>query len=148
MVYQDFVDEQHAIYFCRFSLPLPDAGPEEDYDAHMQNLGRAVQAAVHHPDHLACVIVHDAGYPPPHAGIRAKLVEFTTQPHFNPIVAFVTPNIAIRGVLTALRWLRQPTHKEKVFANVKSAFDWLVACRTVSMPAGSKQSLLELAGLS
>lgn len=145
--YRDFADEAHAVYFCRFCMPIP-AGPDgadDDYRVHMENLGAAVQTAVKHPDRLATVILLDSGYPPPHAVLRAQLVKFTTQPNFDPIVAFVTSNMAIRGVLTALRWFRKPTHEEKVFARAEDAFEWLLQRRNEPMGDNVRKRLAEVA---
>lgn len=146
MVYRDISDPEHAVYLCRFSLASGDGfNPDADYHLHMKNLGRAVQEAIDHADRLAAVIVHDRGYPPPHATLRSELAEWSAQAHFDPICAFVTPNIVVRGVLTALNWIRQPTHEEKVFAQPGDALAWLQERR--KRPLGQVEArLLTLVG--
>ncbi|HEX7625320.1 MAG TPA: hypothetical protein VF400_17205 [Anaeromyxobacteraceae bacterium] len=59
----------------------------------------------------------------------------TAEPRFRAICcAIITSNPLIRGVLTALNWLRKREYSEAIFGDPEVAIAWLQAERGVSLP--------------
>lgn len=123
-MYDDVLDEAEAVYVCRFRAGR-GSNVDSDYGAHIAGLSSAVQRTESHPDRLLVVIIQDPGYPAPNAGWRKKIAQMTGADNFKPIVAFVTANPVIRGVLTAIAWISKPKYEQKIHARLSEALDWL-----------------------
>ena len=84
------------------------AGGDEqaDFGIHLEKLEQALTAAAARGQKLALVILFDSGHAVPNAVWRRAVADFQKRPIFNPDVVLVSGNPLLRGVLTALDWLR------------------------------------------
>lgn len=123
-MYVDAFDALEAVYVCRFR-PGAETDTDTDYGAHVANLSAAVERTESHAQRLLVVIIQDPGYPAPDAQWRKTIAKMTSADNFAPIVAFVTANPLIRGVLTAIAWLSKPKYEQTVLSAVPDAVDWL-----------------------
>ena len=74
---------------------------------------------------LAIMVVMETGHALPNAFWRSRAAEVTGRDEFNGYLAIVTQIRLIRGVLTALDWLRTKSYQDKVFTSAKEAKAWL-----------------------
>jgi hypothetical protein len=74
---------------------------------------------------LAIMVVMESGHALPNAFWRSRAAEVTGRDDFDGYLAIVTQNKLIRGVLTALDWLRDKSYQDKVFPSVEEAKAWL-----------------------
>ena len=78
---------------------------------------------------------------PPSALERKQLAAAIASPGYDPYLAIVSSGVVVRGVLTALRWMRgQSTYEESTHPNVDSALTWLEEKR--GRPLAGMRSML------
>jgi len=130
-MYQDEFSKADLYYVCRFT---PGGDADEDYRRHIDGMRAAIKAAAARPEQLTIVIVQDPGYPAPNAHWRQIVAEMTSHPQFKATTAIVTSNALIRGVITALSWLRPRHYKEELWADAAAALAWLEKERGRALP--------------
>jgi len=96
-------DRMTGSYVARFA---PGGDQQSDFDDHLVHLGKALVNAKDAGRTLALIILFDSGHEIPSATRRARIAEFQSQPVFTPHVVVVSGNPLLRGVITALDWLR------------------------------------------
>jgi hypothetical protein len=121
-MYRDETSPTGDFYVCRFT---PGGSPEADYGRHVDAMSEMVRRSRGKPKPGAVIIIQDPGYPAPDAKVRERVVEMSDAPGFNLITAIVTTNTLIRGVITALNWVRKKRGEEQVFASGDHALRWL-----------------------
>lgn len=132
-MYVDALDALEAVYVCRFRSGA-ESDTDADYAAHVAGLSDAVKRTELRSERLLVVIIQDAGYPAPNAQWRKRIAEMTSADNFTPIVAFVTANPLIRGVLTAIAWLSKPRYEQNMLSTVPAALDWVERKRGRAVP--------------
>ena len=131
-MYQDFFDGSEWTYACRFSA---GGDSDEDYAQHLRAMREVAGRAEESKKRLAIVICQERGFPAPNSSWRKKVAEMTALPSFWPICcAIVSSNPLIRGVVTALNWLRKREYSEAIFGDVEAALDWLEEVREHPLP--------------
>jgi hypothetical protein len=88
-------------------------------------------------------LVVDRENPVPNAGWRRKIALASASYRNNPIVAMVTASPIIRGVATALNWIRPPTYEISTFADFAAAVKWAERHRGEPLPSSAR--MLDLA---
>jgi hypothetical protein len=132
-MYQDCFDDAEWTYACRFSV---EGDSDADYAQHLQMMKEVAGRAEAAKKRLAIVICQEPGVPAPNSSWRKKVAEMTAAPSFRPIYcAIITCNPLIRGVVTALNWLRRRDYSEAIFADIEAGLAWLQASRGESLPA-------------
>jgi hypothetical protein len=121
-MYKAEFDRSELFYVCRFS---PGGDSEEDFRRHFEGERAAGEAARATPDRLVVIIVMDPGAPLPNAAQRQAVAEITSAPWYRPTTAAVSKNTLLRGIMTAVGWLRPRKNKESIFPDVKSAIEWI-----------------------
>ncbi len=121
-MYRDELDATHLFYVCRFT---PGGDVDEDYRRHLEGMRSAIAAASETPAELTIMIVQDPGYPLPGPNVRKAVAEMTSPVSFKAITAVVTKNALMRGVHTAMNWLRPKHYAEEVWPDASTAIAWL-----------------------
>jgi len=131
-MYQDRFDDREWTYACRFTL---GGDSDEDYLQHLRMMREVAGRAEAANTRLAIVIYQERGFPAPNSSWRKKVAEMTATPPFRPILcAIISRNPLIRGVITALNWLRKREYSEAVFGDAEPALAWLEAARADALP--------------
>jgi hypothetical protein len=69
----------------------------------------------------------------PDASHRGELARLTEAPGYDPYVAFVMPNLAVRSVLTMMGWVQKaPKYEMSFVASTDEALIWLQTRRNDS----------------
>jgi len=132
-MYEDAFDESEWSYACHF---LPGGDADEDYARHLEKEADMAVRARLARETLAILIVQDRGVPAPNAVWRTRIASVTAAPEFRTIrCAIVTRNALIRGVVTALNWIRKREYQEAIFAELGMAVDWLEKTCERPLPA-------------
>ena len=75
----------------------------------------------------------------PDARQRSEISKILDSPHYDAYVALVSSSALVRGVLTALRWVRsKPYYEESTHADFDSAVAWLERKRGGPLPVMKK----------
>jgi D-ribose pyranose/furanose isomerase RbsD len=132
-MYEDCLHEQEWSYGARF---CPGGDANADYAHHLQFEAEAAAKASRVHQKLAIMIIQEPGVPAPDAMWRSKIAAMTATPEFRTICcAIVTRNALIRGVVTALNWIRKRDYQEAIFAESNSALTWLEKACGRPLPA-------------
>jgi len=73
----------------------------------------------------AGILVADPGNPPPDARWRRRIAEASRDIEPNAIFAVVSGSAFVRGVVTAINWIRPPTYHVSTFARFDDAAAWV-----------------------
>ncbi|MCP4503547.1 MAG: hypothetical protein GY822_26750 [Deltaproteobacteria bacterium] len=120
-------------YVCRLSR---GGNADDDFAKHIEELRIAVHEAQQQDIRLASVVMLPFGHPIPSAKWRAAVSKFMTEEGFDPDMAVITRNPAIRGVLTAISWTTSSHAVQfKIFPNEEAGLLWLEDHRGQSLPA-------------
>ena len=130
MYYSDFNDAR-ALLICRIAR----GGDEpNDFGPHIERLLSAAQAVQGREVRLALLIIIDPGHPLPGSVWRRKVAEATGNPAFRPYFAVLTDNPHVKGMLTALSWLRPQRFEAHVTSEESRAMAWLESKRGEPLP--------------
>lgn len=111
-------DETRAIVWFLTGKTIED----RDYQAYVDHIGR-IDAAWAGRDGAAVLIV-DSGVPPPSSAWRRRIADASARLESRPVFALVTSSPLIRGVVTAINWIRPPSYPHAVVATPEEAFAW------------------------
>ncbi len=75
-------------------------------------------------DSAVAVMVVDKDNPRPDAVWRKRMADASTDIKCKPVFALVSQSPIIRGVLTAINWLRPPPFETAAFASLEEATQW------------------------
>ena len=132
-VYNDNVNENEWSFACHFTR---GGNSDADYSTHLQHEQEVAIRARSARTKLAILIVQDSGVSAPNAMWRRKIAAVTNAPEFKGVCcAIVTNNTLIRGVLTALNWMRMRDYQEALFESTSVAIPWLEMSCGRSLPA-------------
>ena len=122
-MYEDCLHEDEWSYGARF---CPGGDADADYAQHLLREAHAASRAHCVDKKLAILIIQEVGVPAPDAKWRRKIAALTATTDFQTICcAIVTRNPLIRGVVTALNWMRKRKYQEEIFAESDSGLMWL-----------------------
>lgn len=103
---------------------------DEDYERCLASIVSSDAAAASRGTPHVCVLVTDHQTPPPPPVWRQRMAQAnngmrSTHHHF----AFVSPNVLVRGVFTAVVWLTRarPGHHRSAFSSFPDAASWIRA---------------------
>lgn len=130
MYYSDF-NEARAILVCRIARGGDEAN---DFGPHIERLLSAARATEGAAVRLALLIIIDPGHPLPSSVWRRKVAEATGNPAFRPYFAVLTDNPLVKGMLTALSWLRPQRFEAHVTGDEARALSWLESKRGEPLP--------------
>jgi hypothetical protein len=109
----------------KLAVWLFDKASPQEWDTHFEHLEQIAAWPQGRGDRAATVLIA-ASFDRPNAKQRAELARVTEAPGFDCYVAFVTPNLALRSVLTMLGWVHKaPKYEIGFFANTDEALIWL-----------------------
>lgn len=83
--------------------------------------------------HAFAVMMVDRDNPRPDAMWRKRIAEASTNLKSRPMFALVSPSPIIRGVLTAINWVRPPPFETAAFATLEDARRWGEAAQKRSL---------------
>lgn len=117
---------------------------DEDYEAYCRSIRELDVWAVGR-DAPAYVLVVDPGNPPPDARWRKRIAEASAEltcvkSGARPLFVLVTASVAIRGIVTAISWLRPSQYDVVTCATIEDAVRTLAARR--GRPTQSLHDLL------
>lgn len=130
MYYSDF-NEARAILVCRIACGGDEAN---DFGPHIERLLSAAEACKGRDVRMALLIIIDPGHPLPGSVWRRKVAEATGNPVFRPYFAVLTDNPLVKGMLTALSWLRPQRFEAHVTGDEARAVAWLESKRQEALP--------------
>ena len=99
------------------------ANSEDDYRRYLETI-LALDAARADED-AAGLVVADPGNPPPPSVWRRKIADATRTIQSRTAFALVSSSPVMRGVMTAINWLRPPPYRSRACASVDDATAWL-----------------------
>jgi hypothetical protein len=96
-----------------------------EWDQHFAHLRDIATWSTKTGRRAACVLLAP-DFDPPDAKRRRELATLTDAAGYDPFVAFVSPNAAIRAVLTVFKWVQKtPKYEMDFFPDTKEAVHWL-----------------------
>jgi hypothetical protein len=116
---------------------------DDDYQRYLDSIERLMRAC---PAGVrpAGIQVIEPESPPPGAAWRKRIAESTrTLPRDDAVYCMVTERTVIRGVLTAINWMRRPNYAFAVRSTFEEAVAWVEAER--GHPGRSYERLLAAA---
>src|SRR4051812_32086536 len=75
----------------------------------------------------AAVLISDSGNPGPDSAWRKKIADASTTLASKPAFALVSQSALLRGVMTAINWIRPPSYPCKAVATLDEAERWLTS---------------------
>jgi len=112
-----------------------DHNTDDDYARYVEAISSPVLTGT--SPRAVMLFVVDRDNPVPNAAWRKKIAAasvYTTR----PIFALITASPIIRGVATALNWLRPPTYEISTFAEFDAAVRWAEKHRGEPLPAAHR----------
>lgn len=129
------LDMPRAVVLWFFSGTSSDRDLEEYLlaIATMDAMGATFQRPV-------AVQYHDPNCTPPTAPWRKRIADASTAIKSQALFCLVSPSPLIRGVVTAINWLRPPSFEFTTCATIEDAADWIADRRGYA--GGNLQALL------
>jgi hypothetical protein len=113
----------------RLAVWLFDKSSSKEWDEHFEHLKALAGWSAKGGPRAVAVLIAGA-FARPDAHHRVELARLTEAPGYDPYVAFVMPNLAVRSVLTMMGWVqRAPRYEMSFVASTDEALTWLDARR-------------------
>jgi hypothetical protein len=97
---------------------------DEELDRHCRDIADMIAWRRELSERVAILLFFEGE--PPSALQRKRLAAAIASPHYDPYLAIVSSGVVVRGVLTALRWMRgQSSYEESTHAEKDAALAWL-----------------------
>lgn len=119
------IDEDAAVAVWVFS---GTSNTNEDYERYVHSLIDLRERARRLGGGTG-LLVSERGNPPPDATWRRRMAEASADYPPNCLYAMVSESVVVRGVVTAINWIRPPTYQFTAVATVPEAMAWLAARR-------------------
>lgn len=97
---------------------------DDDFERYVESIQR-MQQIVRGRDAPAGILVTDPGNPPPDARWRRQIAEASRDVDPNVLFALVSTSRIVRGVVTAINWIRPPTYHVDTFSTFAQATAWI-----------------------
>jgi hypothetical protein len=118
-------DSQEAVAVWSFNRTTP-----EEWDEHFGHLREVATWSRATAKRAACLLIGGKDFDRPDAKRRQELAQLTEAPGYDPYVAFVTPNTALRAVLTVFKWVQKaPKYEMDFFGSSSEGVHWLARQR-------------------
>jgi hypothetical protein len=118
-------DLPEALIVWVFSGPV---NSDADFEKYLASI-RRLDAACKGRDLPAGILVAEPGNPPPNAAWRLRMAEETRRLESRPLFALVSRSLLIRGVVTAINWIRPPAYDFAAFDAFDAAVAWIESRR-------------------
>ncbi len=132
-MYARAYDPAFAVLVSLFGGPT---NTEQDYARFIEAVKevdrRAFEAKIARP---VAITVVDPGNPLPDAGTRKRIAEGTARLLTRPAYCLVSENPLVRGVLTAVHWVRPPAYDFATVASWSDALRWVAEARAAALPS-------------
>lgn len=135
MTYRHELDGPGALLASRF---IKGGDPARDFAEHLDVFEEVTRLRAGGSDRYAILIVFDPGFPVPDARTRQRAATVTSASHFDPCLAVVSNSPLMRGVLTAVGWLRRHHVDQEVVSEVDQGLRWLETRRGAQLPELSR----------
>lgn len=109
-----------------------ETNSDEDYQRYVDTFARADALAAHHPKPAGILYV-ERDNPLPDAKWRERFAEASLTLRTRPAIAFASPSPLVRGIVTAVNWLRPPPFEFTTTDTFDEAVRWLEHKRGVPM---------------
>jgi hypothetical protein len=104
---------------------LFDNASQDDWQAHFADLRTITSWAKPAGRRVAAILIF-RDFDRPDAKCRAELARLTEAPGYDPYVAFVSANFAVRAMLTMFSWVQKaPRYDMDYFGTTAEALSWL-----------------------
>jgi hypothetical protein len=128
-VYRSLLDRDAAVLVGRFFGP---ANTDDDFERYIASIREADQAGLTKPGGVAILLV-ERGNPMPNAHWRRRIADDTAHIQSkDALFVLCTEDPLIRGVLTAINWLRPPKYEVRVVGSVEALRSLLAQRRPAS----------------
>jgi hypothetical protein len=127
-------DLPEALCVWVFSGPVNSDADFERYLASIKRLDESCKGR----EFPAGILVSDAGNPPPNAAWRRRIAEETRRFTSRPLFALVSTSVIVRGVVTAINWIRPPSYDFASFDTFDAAVAWVESRRGRKVAIASK----------
>lgn len=128
-MYVSRVDTDEVVALWVFEESTP-----EEWDAHLRDLARYI-ASFKASGRRGASLIIARDFSRPATEHRAELTRLTDLPEFNPFVAFVNPNAALRAVLAMFGWMQKaPRYELDFFGSSAAGLAWLEKKRGTKLP--------------
>ena len=127
-------DLPEALCVWVFTGPHNSDADFEQYLASIRRLDEACRGR----ELPAGILVADPGNPPPNATWRRRIADETRSLATRPLFAMVTTSLVLRGVVTAINWIRPPPYEFATFERFDDALAWVEARRGRKLAIGQR----------
>jgi hypothetical protein len=118
----------------KLAVWLFDKATEQEWEAHFEHLKQLAAWPASRGKRAACVLISGA-FDRPTTRQRVTLARLTEAPGYDPYVAFVMPNLAVRSVLTMMGWVQKaPRYEMSFFPGTAEGLTWLHEKRSDARP--------------
>lgn len=141
-MYHSLLDLNAALLVGRFH---GDTNSDEDFERYLASIRDADAAGLMKPGGIAVLLV-ERGNPMPNARWRRRIADDTANIRAqDALFVLCTEDTLIRGVLTAINWLRPPKYEVRVVGSVDALLE-LVRTRRPDAAPRAEQMVRELRG--
>lgn len=131
------IDERASVAVWLFTGATND---DRDFEAYVASLAKLRTSALRAGVGTGLQWV-ERGNPPPNATWRRRIAEASASYPPNCVFALVSDSAMIRGIATAINWLRPATYDFTSTATFDEAFQWMAARRDGATLATLKRTL-------
>lgn len=104
-----------------------------EWDAHLDDLQKYISGFKPGKRGASLIIARD--FSRPDSKRRVELVRLTGQANFDPFVAFISPNAALRAILAVFGWMQKaPRYEVDFFGSSAAGLSWLQKKRDEPLP--------------
>lgn len=128
-MFTEAVDHRRGLVVWLFS---GRENSDADLEAFVRSIGEMSSRSAARP--TAAVVVVDPGNPPANAAWRKRIADASATAPAGACFALVTRSVVTRGVLTAIRWIRQPPFPIATHETFEEAVAWVQKQRDVDAP--------------
>lgn len=106
---------------------------DDDYARYVASFAEADALGAKHAKPVGLLYV-EANNPLPNAAWRKRMAEASTSLRSKPVLAFCSQSPLVRGIVTAVNWLRPPPYEFTTVSSFEEGQAWLESRRGESLP--------------
>jgi hypothetical protein len=107
---------------------------DADYERYVASLSDLREQAKQN-GHGTGLLIAERDNPPPNAAWRRRMAEASSDYPPNCVYVLVSPSVVVRGIVTAINWLRPATYEFSTVSTLEDGLTWLRAKRDASTVA-------------